>query len=140
GFILLFRNPLLAIGVGLAALALAFVPLGGRTLEQWAPVASRFGARRATGRHRWTTAAPAAGHRLHRRREGRAVIEAPVALPPVLAGLAIETVADRALLPAGVPAGGAMVRDRRGGPDRGGRGGPGRAPRARRRARAGPPR
>jgi hypothetical protein len=115
GFILLFRSPLLAIGAGLAAIALAFVPVAGRTLEAWAPVASRHAARRATGRHRWTSTAPASGHRVIRGRGRRATIEAPIALPPLLQGLAIETVADRALLPADVPAGVGMVRDRRAG-------------------------
>src|SRR5207237_3902619 len=53
-----------AIAAGLAALAVAFVPVRGRTLEQWAPVVLRFAVRRATGRHRWTSAAPGLGHRL----------------------------------------------------------------------------
>src|SRR5215471_2289401 len=64
GVILLFRSPLLAVVAGLAAIAVAFVPIAGRTLEAWLPVASRYGARRATGNHRWTSGAPAAGHRV----------------------------------------------------------------------------
>src|SRR5215470_12604505 len=100
GVILLFKSPLLAIVAGLAAVGLAFVPLAGRTLEAWLPVASRYGALRATGRHRWTSGAPAAGHRVVHDRGGRRVIVAPVALPPALCDLAIETVVDRALLPA----------------------------------------
>ena len=115
GVILLFRNPALAIVAGLAAIGLAFVPVAGRTLEAWTPVASRYGARRATGRHRWASTAPAAGHRLVRDRGQRLAIEAPVALPPALRGLTILTVADRALLPADVPAGIGMVHDRRAG-------------------------
>jgi hypothetical protein len=99
------------IATGLVALAISFVPLGGRTIEQWAPVALGHAARRALGRHRWVSAAPLAGHRLVARRGKRFVVAPPVALPPALRGLSIVTVADRALLPAGVPAGIGMIRD-----------------------------
>src|SRR5215469_16969644 len=83
------QQPVSVVAAGVAALAVAFVPLGGRTLEQWAPVAFRYAARRALGRHRWTSAAPLRGHRLRRRGRQEAVVEAPVALPPSLRGLAI---------------------------------------------------
>src|SRR5258708_37838189 len=108
------KQPVGPILVGIVALALAFVPIGARTLEQWAPIALRHGLRRVTGRHRWTTPAPTAGHRLRRGRD-RSVIEAPVALPPALRGLSIRTVVDRGLLPAGVQPGIGIVRDARGG-------------------------
>jgi hypothetical protein len=106
------QQPVPVVAAGVAALAVAFVPLGGRTLEQWAPVALRYAARRALGRHLWTSPAPLRGHRLRRRGRQAAVVEAPVALPPSLRGLAILTVTDRALLPAGLPAGIGIIRDR----------------------------
>jgi hypothetical protein len=44
-----------------AAVVLAVAPLGGRTLEEWAPVAFGFAARYARGRRRFRSAAPGAG-------------------------------------------------------------------------------
>src|SRR5262245_44409633 len=61
GILLLTQQPVLVVAAGVAALAVAFVPLGARTLEQWAPVALRYAARRALGRHHWTSPAPLRG-------------------------------------------------------------------------------
>lgn len=61
--------------------AAAFVPIGGRTLQQWAPVLVRWAWRRATGRHRWESATPLLGHDHH----GRAQLD----VPDVLVGLEI---------------------------------------------------
>ena len=57
-------------GLGLAVLMLSlgglgtFVPLHGRTLNEWVPVVGIFLARRASGRHRYRSGAPEAGTRL----------------------------------------------------------------------------
>jgi Putative type VII ESX secretion system translocon, EccE len=56
-------------GLGLAVLVLSlgglgtFVPLHGRTLNEWLPVVGIFMARRASGRHRYRSGAPEAGTR-----------------------------------------------------------------------------
>jgi hypothetical protein len=71
GILVLVQKPALAILLGLVVLALAFVPLAGRTVQQWAPVVGRYAGRRAAGRHRWTSSAPARGHRLVGRSPGR---------------------------------------------------------------------
>jgi hypothetical protein len=52
---------LLALAVASVTVGLAFVSVGGRSVEQWAPVAVRFGARRLTSRDRTAPAAPPAG-------------------------------------------------------------------------------
>ncbi len=115
GILVAIQRPVVAIVIGVVVLAVAFVPLAGRTVQQWAPVVGRYAGRRATGRHRWTSTAPAHGHRLIRQSGRARVLEAPVVPPPSLRGLSIVTVTDRALLPAGVPAGIGIIRDRRAG-------------------------
>jgi hypothetical protein len=115
GILVLVRQPALAILLGLIVLALAFVPLAGRTVQQWAPVVGRYATRRAAGRHGWTSSAPQRGHRLVGRAPHAPVVVAPVALPPSLSGLSILTVADRGLLPVGVLPGIGVIRDRRAG-------------------------
>src|SRR5258708_37059289 len=74
------KQPVGPILVGIVALALAFVPIGARTLEQWAPIALRHGLRRGSGRHRWTTPPPSP-RPPQRRGRGRSGVEAPVAPP-----------------------------------------------------------
>jgi hypothetical protein len=44
------------------AAAICFVPMSGRTAEQWAPVVVRWTWRRATGRHRFRSRLPVGGH------------------------------------------------------------------------------
>src|SRR2546430_1515527 len=106
------QQALPGIVVGVVVAAAVFVPLGGRTLEQWAPVVLGYAGRRALGRQRWTSPVPARGHRIAGRRGERAIVEPPVALPPVLRGLAILTAADSLLLPAGLPANIGIIADR----------------------------
>ena len=65
----------MALLVGTAA---AFVPVGGRTAEEWAPVLARWWSGRLTGARRWTSAAHERG------------LPAPVA-PPVLRGARLLT-------------------------------------------------
>src|SRR2546429_2543875 len=110
--VVLSQQPLTGVVVGVVVAAAVFVPLRGRTLEQWAPVVAGYAVRRALGRHRWTSQAPARGHRLRGRRGERVVVEAPVALPPGLRGLSILTATDNLLLPADLPAGIGIIRDR----------------------------
>ena len=45
-----------------AASVVCFVPVGGRTVEQWTPIALRWAFQRATGRHRFRSTAPTRGH------------------------------------------------------------------------------
>lgn len=51
----------LAIVVVLVALAFAFFPIAGRTVEEWTPIAARYIARRVTGGHRYLSQAPLVG-------------------------------------------------------------------------------
>ena len=71
--------------IAAVAAAICFVPVGGRTTEQWAPVAAGWVWRKATGRHRFTSTAPAAGH------SSVGVIDAQ--LPSALDGLSILSAA-----------------------------------------------
>ena len=50
-----------AFALVLTAAAFCFWPIAGRSAEEWLPVAGRYGSRRATGRHRYRSAAPVAG-------------------------------------------------------------------------------
>jgi hypothetical protein len=52
---------LLAIVVLVVSVGASFAPLGGRTVQEWAPVATAFVARRASGRARFASPAPAVG-------------------------------------------------------------------------------
>ncbi|HXM56699.1 MAG TPA: SCO6880 family protein, partial [Candidatus Dormibacteraeota bacterium] len=110
--VILSQQALPGIVVGVLVAAAVFVPIGGRTLEQWAPVVLGYAVRRALGRQRWTSQAPARGHRLTGRRGQRVIVAPPVALPPSLRGLSIVTATDSLLLPAGLPAGIGMISDR----------------------------
>ena len=49
-----------AAAVGCAS-ALAFLPIGGRTIEEWAPTVLRWAATRLLRRERWTSQAPLLG-------------------------------------------------------------------------------
>jgi hypothetical protein len=100
--VLLDRSPsaggaLLAISVCAAAMGSSFMPLGGRTLEEWGPLTAAFLVRRLLGRGRFRSAVPVAGRRL-RVRNGTsgddlgASREEP---PPQLGGVAITEVAYR---------------------------------------------
>ena len=79
-----------AIGVSAicAALAAILVPLEGRTLEEWAPVALGWALRRGRARSGYRSAAVGAGVRLGP--DGGAVHE--LSLPPALAGLELLSV------------------------------------------------
>jgi hypothetical protein len=46
-----------------AGAAAAYAPLGGRTAQEWLPIAASFAARRAGRRHRFHSSLPARGHR-----------------------------------------------------------------------------
>ena len=67
---------LAAIGLVLASIGICFWPVAGRSAEEWLPVVGRFVTRRARGRNRYRSSAPAAGVTL---REDR---PRPVALLP----------------------------------------------------------
>lgn len=68
GAVLVFRsvappgNLFAAIVVAVAAAVAGWVPVGDRTAVEWGPVIGRWVWRRATGRHRSASTAPAAGH------------------------------------------------------------------------------
>jgi hypothetical protein len=72
-------------------LALAVVPVGQRTLEEWAPLACSFVFRGVAGRRRWTSPVPSLGIRARSRRLGQT---AP-APPNSLRGVEIVDVAYR---------------------------------------------
>lgn len=55
-------NIAVAFSLVTAAAAVCFVPVGGRTAEQWAPVALRWTWQHVTRRHRFRTDAPGRGH------------------------------------------------------------------------------
>jgi hypothetical protein len=79
-----------AIAVFAAATALAFTPIGRRTLEEWAPVIGSFGLRRARRRHRFASVAPSSGLTAAGDGAGRPRLEPPVAdPPPCLRGLEV---------------------------------------------------
>ncbi len=91
-------NVLVAFALATTAPAVCFAPVGGRTLDQWAPVVLRWSWRWATGRHRFHSRLPTRGHTS----DGAAAVD----LPDNLAGLSI--------LSAPVPSGGVVgvVHDR----------------------------
>ncbi len=72
-------------------LALAVVPVGQRTLEQWAPVACSFVFRGLGGRRRWTSPVPSLGTRARSER----LVETAPAPPNSLRGVKIVDVAYR---------------------------------------------
>ncbi len=64
--VVLDRSPttagvIVAMLVCAVAVAIAFAPLGGRTPQEWGPIAAGFVGRRARGRHRFRSAAPVTG-------------------------------------------------------------------------------
>jgi len=70
------------------AIAISTAPLGGRTLEQWAPVGAGWLLRRLVGAHDYRSGAPSAGSRVvdgHHRRTG----DVELSLPPALTGVRI---------------------------------------------------
>jgi hypothetical protein len=75
----------------------SFAPFGGRTVQEWAPVAVSFAARRATGRSRFSSPAPAIGTctRGLGRRRAPALSEAPAEAPAELRGVRIVEAAYR---------------------------------------------
>lgn len=70
-----------AIALAAAAAAVGFVPVGGRTVEQWIPVGAQWALRRLTGRTRWRSTAPTAGHSV----DGEVAAD----VPPSLAGVEV---------------------------------------------------
>ena len=97
---------LMAVVIATAALLLVFFKVRGRTVEAWAPVITRYVARRVTGRVRYRSAAPMAGLLL--RLNG--AVEAAMSLPEELGD--VELVA-APVDPTGTAAIG-VVKDRRG--------------------------
>lgn len=71
---------LLALATGVSAVAVAFAPLGGRTVEQWAPLAAGYFLRRLTGRHRHLSETPVNGSEVAV--DGRFVVSPPGAQTP----------------------------------------------------------
>ena len=55
-------NVAVAFTLAAAAAAVCFVPVAGRSVEQWTPVVVRWAWRRASGRHRFHSCAPTSGH------------------------------------------------------------------------------
>src|SRR5262249_21724331 len=72
-----------ALGLALAAAAFCFWPIAGRSSEEWLPIAGRYGRQRATGKHRYRSAAPGVGVRIDS--DGRP--KPVVALPEPAEGL-----------------------------------------------------
>jgi len=87
----------LAIALLAAALAVGFAPLGGRTAQEWAPVAISFMGRRALGRSRFVSGAPLGGFRgASDPRVGHRGLDGPAPAPPgTLNGVRIAEVAYR---------------------------------------------
>jgi hypothetical protein len=73
------------------AAAAAFAPLGGRTLQEWAPVAMSFAGRRLRRRHRFRSPVPDAGTVTR----GGEMHSAPAVAPEALADVRIVSVAHR---------------------------------------------
>ena len=92
-------NVVVAVAAVATAAVVCFVPVGGRTVEQWTPVALRWAWRRTTGGHRFRSTVATRGHAS----DGSLRAD----LPRTLAGLS--------LLSAPLPAGGELgvIRDRR---------------------------
>jgi hypothetical protein len=103
------RSPM-AIGpvgmVATAALAIAFVPLGHRTAEQWLPIGAGFVWRGFRGRNRYLSLAPIMGHTAG---------EVPCAVPPSLEGVSILEVTDASKLPQDVPCWIGVIKDEKAG-------------------------
>lgn len=76
---------LVAVVVVLAALLFCFWPVAGRSSEEWLPIAGRFLATRARGRHQRLSGAPQEGVRSDAQGRPRPV----VSLPPAAAGLEV---------------------------------------------------
>jgi hypothetical protein len=84
-----------AVLAGTAAIAVAFAPLGGRSLPEWTPIATAFLTRRLSGGHRFLSPAPPAGtiaERIGTRVAG--VRTTPPRLPPPLRGVRISAKAE----------------------------------------------
>ena len=77
-----------------AGVALAFVPIGGRTTEEWLPVVTMFAHRRARGRHRFTSRRPSRGTRMDGAPQAVAPVEEVLddELPPTVRDVRIITV------------------------------------------------
>jgi hypothetical protein len=74
---------LLCVLLASAVLSACFAPVGGRSLDQWTPLAGRFGLRRTSGSDRFAVRAPLTG---------RTARSAPAMdLPPALSGLELLT-------------------------------------------------
>jgi hypothetical protein len=83
---------LVAMIVFVVAAGLAFLPVGGRACEEWAPVMMRFLARAASGRARFRSPLPRIGMRVSPRTE---LIGPDAAVPRELHGVAIRELAYR---------------------------------------------
>lgn len=77
---------LAAVLLAVAGAGIAFYPFAGRTLEQWVPVATSWGARRFRGLDRFRSAAPTAGAR---GRKGSDEVDTPIDLPAELDGVEV---------------------------------------------------
>ncbi len=80
------------------AAAVCFIPVAGRTVEQWTPIALRWTWQRATGRHQFRSHAPTRGHAS----DGALTLDLPESLSglsilsaPVAAGSEIGVIHDR---------------------------------------------
>jgi Putative type VII ESX secretion system translocon, EccE len=72
------------------ALCAAFAPLGGRTVQEWAPVATVFALRRVRRRGRFLSSAPAAGTVARGLTGGRSELDQPpLSIPSALRGVRI---------------------------------------------------
>lgn len=88
GGVVLHSNWPVMLGAILGVAVVAFLPLQGRTMEQWAPLVVPWAARRMTGRTEWRTPAPWKNHRVIFARTKELVLP-PECKPPALAHLEI---------------------------------------------------
>ncbi len=82
---------LLATGLFASAVVGAVAPIGGRTTQEWAPVATSFAFRRVRGRDGWGSTLPRHGMLAHHRRDMRGfdLEQAPPVAPAALTGVRI---------------------------------------------------
>jgi hypothetical protein len=81
-----------AMAVAVAAVAVAFGPVGGRSAQEWLPVLTAFTRRRLSGRRRFRSLAPYGGHRAAAIGTPEASVHAPQpSLPPELDDIQILT-------------------------------------------------
>ena len=81
-----------AMAVAVAAVVVAFGPVGGRSAQEWLPVLIAFARRRLSGRRRFRSLAPDDGHRAAAVGTLKVVVHGPQpSLPPELDGIRILT-------------------------------------------------